>query len=121
MLDNGKWIGGCSSSREGGRGRGLIGCVYVYVFVCLCTYLSLQWPHQHPLQNLPRLVAVADIFKGFGCILAAYVEEDFFTATFGWELKEGVSMNSLLRLSVFFLSREYMRRREKGGGGVGEG
>lgn len=45
------------------------------------TYLSLQVADQHPIQNLPGFVAVAYVLEGFGRVLAADVEEDFFTAS----------------------------------------
>ena len=48
--------------------------VYIY------TYLSLQRAHEHALEDLARLVAVADVFEGFSCVLTAYIEEDFFAA-----------------------------------------
>ncbi|KAI7341001.1 hypothetical protein KC340_g73 [Hortaea werneckii] len=45
------------------------------------TYLSLQVADQHPIQNLPGLVAVAYVLESLSRILAAYVKEDFFTAS----------------------------------------
>jgi hypothetical protein len=47
----------------------------------VCAYLSLQIANKQPTEDLARLVAVADVFEGFGCVLAAYVEEDFFAAS----------------------------------------
>jgi hypothetical protein len=44
-------------------------------------YLSLQCSYEQTLKNLARLVAVADVLKGFCCVLAANVEHNFFTAT----------------------------------------
>ena len=43
-------------------------------------YLSLQVADEQAAQDLARLVAVADVFEGFGCVLAADVEQDFFAA-----------------------------------------
>lgn len=43
-------------------------------------YLSLQFSDEQTLEDLARLVAVADVLEGFGRILAAYVEEDFLAA-----------------------------------------
>lgn len=44
-------------------------------------YHALQIPNQHPIQQFTRFIAVTDIFEGFCCVLAADVEEDFFTTT----------------------------------------
>jgi hypothetical protein len=45
------------------------------------TYHTLHGADEHAVQNLARLVAVADIFKGFGAVLAADVEKDFLATT----------------------------------------
>lgn len=45
------------------------------------TYLSLQCAGQQLCQGLARLVAVADILKGLGRVLAADVEEDLLATT----------------------------------------
>jgi hypothetical protein len=45
----------------------------------MTAYLSLQVADEQTLEDLTRLVAVADIFKGLCRVLAAYVEEDFLT------------------------------------------
>ena len=42
-------------------------------------HLSLQVPHQQAIQYLSCLVAVSHILEGFRCVLAADVEEDFFS------------------------------------------
>jgi hypothetical protein len=44
-------------------------------------YLALQTPDKEAFEDLARFVAVADIFEGFGGILAGNVEEDFFATT----------------------------------------
>ena len=44
-------------------------------------YLALENTNLQSLEDLAGLVAVADIFKGLGGILAADVEEDFLTTT----------------------------------------
>jgi hypothetical protein len=37
------------------------------------TYHSLQLSHLQALENLSRFVGMADVFKGLGGVLAAYV------------------------------------------------
>ena len=44
------------------------------------TYQSLQVADEETLEDLARLVTVADILKGLGGVLATDVEEDFLTA-----------------------------------------
>ena len=44
------------------------------------TYAALESADEEALEDLAGLVAVADVFEGFGGVLAADVEEDFFTA-----------------------------------------
>ena len=45
-------------------------------------YLTFQWAYQQTLQYLSRFVTVSDVFECFRGVLAAYIEEDFFsTAT----------------------------------------
>ena len=46
-------------------------------------YLSFQLAYEETAQDLTRLVAVSDVFEGFGRVLAADVEEDFFAASVG--------------------------------------
>ena len=46
----------------------------------LNTYAALEVADEQALEDLAGFVAVADVFEGFGGILAADVEEDFFTA-----------------------------------------
>ena len=81
---------------SGGRRRGLgyriagLGCSMVSLGVSgggksgvpalRAGYLSLQRPHQQPVEDLARLVAVADILESLGGVLAADVEEDFLPA-----------------------------------------
>ncbi len=48
------------------------------------TYAALQFANQQAVEDLARFVAVADVFEGFGGVLAADVEEDFFAAAVGW-------------------------------------
>ena len=43
------------------------------------TYTALESADEEALEDLTGLVAVADVFEGFGGVLAADVEEDFFT------------------------------------------
>lgn len=43
-------------------------------------YLTLQHSHFKTLKDLTCFVAVADVLKSFGCVLAANIEEDFFSA-----------------------------------------
>ena len=45
---------------------------------------------EQAVEDLARFVGVADVFEGFGGVLAADVEEDFFAAAV-WKEKEGVS------------------------------
>ena len=44
-------------------------------------YFALQVADQESVERFPGLVAVADILKGLGCVLAADVEEDFLTTS----------------------------------------
>lgn len=44
------------------------------------TYTALKSADEEALEDLAGLVAVADVFEGLGGVLAADVEEDFFTA-----------------------------------------
>jgi hypothetical protein len=44
------------------------------------TYHSLQFSDFQALENLSRFVGMADVFKGLGGVLAAYVQENFLTA-----------------------------------------
>jgi hypothetical protein len=44
------------------------------------TYTTLEVADEKALEDLAGLVAVADVFEGFGGVLAADVEEDFFTS-----------------------------------------
>jgi hypothetical protein len=44
------------------------------------TYTALEVADEQALEDLAGLVAVADVFEGFGGVLAADVEEDFFTS-----------------------------------------
>jgi hypothetical protein len=37
------------------------------------TYRSLQLADFQPVEDLACFVRVADVFEGFGCVLAAYV------------------------------------------------
>lgn len=60
---------------DSGGGRGC--CVGFGFGVAL---LSLQGSDEKALEDFSRFVAVSYIFKGFGCVLAADVEEDFFAA-----------------------------------------
>ena len=46
----------------------------------LNTYAALEVADEQALEDLAGFVAVADVFEGFGGVLAADVEEDFFTA-----------------------------------------
>ena len=46
-------------------------------------HLALQHADLQALEDLARLVAVADVFEGFGRVLAGYVEQDFFAAAAG--------------------------------------
>jgi hypothetical protein len=46
----------------------------------LKAYLSLQVTDEQAVEDLARFVAVADVFKRFGCVLTTYIEEDFFAA-----------------------------------------
>lgn len=41
---------------------------------------ALQGADELALQDLAGFVGVAYVFEGFGCVLACYVEEDFFAA-----------------------------------------
>jgi hypothetical protein len=41
------------------------------------TYLALKLADQQSLEDLARLVRVADVLEGLGRVLAAYVEHDF--------------------------------------------
>jgi hypothetical protein len=43
------------------------------------TYTALEVADEKALEDLAGLVAVADVFEGFGWVLAADVEEDFLT------------------------------------------
>lgn len=54
-------------------------------------YLTFQRSEQEAGEDLARFVAVADVFEGFGCVLAADVEEDFFAAAVGGGRGEEVS------------------------------
>jgi hypothetical protein len=45
------------------------------------TYLALQCADNQLVQGLARLVAVANVLKSLGGILASDVENDLFTAT----------------------------------------
>ena len=46
-------------------------------------YLSLQGADEQAVEDLARLVAVADILECLCCVLAAYIEQDFLsTAVF---------------------------------------
>lgn len=47
----------------------------------MMAYLSLEFADQQALEDLTRFVAVAYVFECFGCVLAAYVKEDFLSAT----------------------------------------
>jgi len=40
-------------------------------------YLPLQLSDDEAIEDLARLVAVAHILEGFGCVLATYIEQDF--------------------------------------------
>jgi hypothetical protein len=51
---------------------------------------TLESADEQAVEDLARFVGVADIFEGFGGVLAADVEEDFFAAAV-WKEKEGVS------------------------------
>jgi hypothetical protein len=42
---------------------------------------TLQCANQQTLENLARFIAVSNILEGFGGVLAANVEENFFAAT----------------------------------------
>ena len=44
------------------------------------TYTALKSADEEALEDLAGLVAVADVLEGLGGVLAADVEEDFFTA-----------------------------------------
>jgi hypothetical protein len=44
-------------------------------------YLSLQLANDQALEDLARFVAVTDVFERLGCVLTAYIEEDFFTTS----------------------------------------
>lgn len=46
-------------------------------------YHPLQVSRHHPIEYLPRLIAVAHVFEGFGGVLAPDIEEDFFAAAVG--------------------------------------
>ena len=46
----------------------------------LNTYTALKSADKETLEDLAGLVAVADVLEGLGGVLAADVEEDFFTA-----------------------------------------
>jgi hypothetical protein len=51
------------------------------------TYQSLQVADEQTLEDLARLVAVADVLEGLGGVLATDVEEDLLTTTIesrGW-------------------------------------
>ena len=48
--------------------------------VRLDTYTALKSADEEALEDLAGLVAVADVLEGLGGVLAADVEEDFFTA-----------------------------------------
>jgi hypothetical protein len=43
------------------------------------SYLSLQGANEQVLENLARLVAVADVLECLCRVLATYIEEDFLT------------------------------------------
>lgn len=47
------------------------------------TYQALHGADKETVEDLARLVAVADIFEGFGAVLAADVKEDFLATTVG--------------------------------------
>lgn len=47
--------------------------------VRLNTYTALKSADKETLEDLAGLVAVADVLEGLGGVLAADVEEDFFT------------------------------------------
>ena len=44
------------------------------------TYTALKSADEEALEDLASLVTVADVLEGLGGVLAADVEEDFFTA-----------------------------------------
>jgi len=44
------------------------------------TYLPLQVADQQAIEDLARLVAVSNVFEGFGRVLAADIEHYFLTA-----------------------------------------
>lgn len=69
LADCGKGGEPKSPNRMAGRQKGVSGL----------TYLSLQGADEQALQNLARLVAVADVLKGLGRVLAADVQQDLFT------------------------------------------
>ena len=54
--------------RRAGLGGGVVGA-------------ALQRADEQAGKDLAGLVAVADVFEGFGCVLAADVEEDFFSTS----------------------------------------
>ena len=44
-------------------------------------YLSLQLANNQAVEDLARFVAVTDVFESFGCVLTAYIEENFLTTS----------------------------------------
>ena len=44
-------------------------------------YLAFEVAEEEAAEDLARFVAVADVLEGFGSVLAAYIEEDFFAAS----------------------------------------
>jgi uncharacterized membrane protein len=47
----------------------------------ICTYHALHCANEETIENLARLVTVADILEGFRAVLTADVEEDFLATT----------------------------------------
>lgn len=72
---------GLASRGLGSRGSGSRGRVFGWGVAVDAFEVS----DEHALEDFARFVAVADVFESFGCVLAADVEEDFFTAAVGGE------------------------------------
>jgi hypothetical protein len=76
-------IGACDFARAEGWGRGYCGDRVGSWELEFSeeTYHALHGANEHTVQNLARFITVADIFEGFGAVLAADIKEDFLATT----------------------------------------
>lgn len=74
------------------------------------SYLALQRANEHIVEDLAGLVAVANVLKGLGCVLAANIEENFLTAPVP---ESAMLLLVVLRAVEVFIGSELPERRDR--------